>query len=314
MVIRPSRKPTFFHPDCPSSYPLGGAVLQTSTGVCFRFPLDLLSAHSGLFANAAEMSSSPSLSSSSNSGNDQMIPLELVDPDGLHVILSVLHPITPYHTEETKTGRLRAMGSEQIGEGFRAAERLDMPNLAELLLPYFADPFMRFAIASGSLAPPLLQATAVETFPLEFQDMSYKAEQVLAIVNTSCFDRLRRLHLKRRELPRSLLAKLMVDPAAASTASTARSGDHDFTKACRNTECPAYRSVKGRSWSQLRHRAASELWDVLLKTRPNPSRWRELSDWVLKSACRGCPACHRRLSDCFLKVLKDAESRLPVEL
>lgn len=294
------RSITFFHPDYPHDSPIGGTIIQTSTGACFRFPLDLLSV-SEIFANAAELSKHDPTS-------DPVIPLDIICPEGFHVIMSVLQPVGEGYTLSNKTARLRGFSPETLGEGFEAAEILDIHDFAKLLLPYYVNPFFRFAIASGSNDAALLQAMTGDTLHLEFGSMSRSAQRLLEILNTSAFDKLRRLHSKRREAPpKSLLAAMMSNQPMSD-------GSNDFSRLCRKTGCRAMKSVKGRSWAQLRSRGASDVWTALVKMEPIPCQWREMADWILNGSCRGCGTCQARLSDSFGRALDEAERKLPREL
>lgn len=291
---------SLFHPDFPSNSALGGAIIQTSTSVCFRFPLELLSV-SEVFANAAELSQHDGTSG-------PLIPLDIVRPEGFHVILSVLQPVSEHYSLATKTARLRGFSPEVVGEAFETATILEIHDFAQLLLPFFPDPFCRFAIASGSDDEALLQAMASDTLNLEFASMSRSTQWLLEILNTSAFDRLRRLHSKRRQTPpKSLLSRMMSGRPGLDAL-------QGFSKSCRKNGCGAIRSVKGKSWAQLRSRAASHVWEGLVKMGPLPCNWRELADWILEGTCKGCGTCKAKLSDCFGRVLDEAESRLHREL
>ena len=314
LTPREDRSIKFFHPDFPRDSILGGAIIQTSTGLCFRFPLDLLVSVSDLFCDASEVSHSyPQSTSTSGSTYDeslnQVITLDIVRPEGLYVVLSVLHPITDHHTLKEKVDRLRKFKAEDIIEGFYAAEVLEITNLAQLLLPFYKDPFTRFALASGSNDPTLIQEVAIETFESPFSSMSRFAEIILNTLDPSLFVRLRGLHDKRSKLPKTILPTLMSGQVMLDSL-------NDFTKNCRKKdwECAALRSVKGKSWTQLRNRAASDVWNGLVKTSTLPCQWKEVSDWALEGSCKGCQICRKRLSECFGKALEAAVEGLPKEL
>lgn len=314
LVPREDRSVKYFHPDYPRDSILGGAVIQTSTGLCFRFPLDMLASVSDLFNDASEVSHSHShFQSYSESTNDeplnQVITLDILRPEGLHVILSVLHPIMDHHTHEAKVDRLRRISAEDIIEGFQVAEILGIATLAQLLLPFFSDPFTRFALASGSNDLIPIQEMAVRTFESPFSSMSRYAETILNTLDPSLFVRLRGLHDKRSKIPKTILPTLMSGQAMMD-------GMNDFTKSCRKRdwECAAIRSVKGRSWAQLRNRAASDVWNGLVKTSALPCQWKEISDWALEGSCKGCQVCRKRLSECLGKALEAAVDGLPKEV
>lgn len=256
---------------------------------------------SDLFHDASEVSCD------ANSPGEEIITLDIVRPGGLHVILSALRPFTESHTSGDKVDRLRRISADDVVGSFKAAEVLGISTLAQTLIPYYTDPFTRFAIVSGSNDPALIQSIAVETFVHPFASMSRYAETILTALNPSLFVKLRELHAKRQEIPKTLLPTFMSGQALPD-------GLNDFAKTCRKRQCPAMKSVKGKSWTQLRNRAASDVWAGLTKTGSLPCQWRELANWALEGSCKGCEVCRKRLSDCFGQSLEAAVDALPKEL
>lgn len=303
-IPREDRAIKFFHPDFPRDGTLGGAVIQTSTALCFRFPLHLLASISDLFSHASELSQDEN----DNDAQDQVITLDIVRPEGFYVILSTLQPITQSYTPEDKLNRILGISAQDIIEAFNAADILEISPLilAQMLIPFFTDTFTRFALASGSNDPTFIQSMAEETLNTPFGSMSRKSESILTSLNPSLFVRLRGLHAKRRELPKKVLPTLM--------SAQALDGVDDFAKICRRKQCEALKSVKGRSWNQLRNRASSDVWAGLIKMGPMACQWIEVADWALEGSCKGCQVCKKRLSDCFGKALEAAKDGLPREL
>lgn len=308
---------TIFHPDFPSAHPLGGAIIKCGTGVSFRFPLHLLSI-STMFSDAAQISSASIDSSSENRDDDithETIELPNVPPQGFHGLLTALHPIRPYHTLSDKITTLATKTVEDIMEVYYVAQVLDIPfsTLSRLLIPYFPDPFVKFAL-STAISPAygseedrdLIQQMVVGTFNLKFHSMSRFAEILLIELNPHYHVRLRRLLRERQRLPPSLNSALREEPTP--------DGLDDFTKACQKLNCPAIQSVQKKSWSQLRARVASFVWHGLTEERCVLGNRCEVANGILEEACMGCPRCYERLSAAIGKAINDAEAQLPTRV
>jgi hypothetical protein len=178
---------TAFHPDFPSSHPLGGAVIECGSGVLFRFPPELLSI-STPFADADHLSALSQANEDKGSTSEERIILSNVPFQGFHTLLTAIHPITSYHTLSTKTTIMATKTVEMILEAYYTAEVLDIsyPTFSRLLIPCFPDPFVKFAL-STAISPAygsaedrdLIQETVVGTFSLDFHSLSRFAELIM---------------------------------------------------------------------------------------------------------------------------------------
>jgi hypothetical protein len=296
---RTSTKIRIFHPDYPSSYTLGGAIIECQGGISFRFPLALLSA-SAPFATASELSLSPSIGVQ----DEEIIVLDNVSPRGFHLCLTALHPTTSYFTSKDKTLRLNSKTIEEIIEAFDTADFLDIPNLAQLLIPYFDNPFFKFALSTGSNDPRLIQQTAEKTLNHSFDQMQGRAEQLLGALNPSYHPRLRQLHETRNKVPKHLVLALMGSRTCDQSTG--------FAPTCEKIQCPA--SVSAKSWEKLKGRAVNQVYEALRQTPAPPSRRAGIAEKVLQGSCKGCARCKQRLLDSFVKEFKKLEADLPTEV
>lgn len=315
---------TVFHPDFPSSYPLGGAIIECQGGVSFRFPLHLLSI-STPFADAAEIScfasSNSDTGADSDSGcdfntrsePDQTITLSNVPPQGFHILLIALHPLTPYFSLHDKVTKLGSKSVDDLLEGYQVAEILDIPTptFLRLLIPYFNDPFTKFALSTATSSlhgskvdTDLLQEMTLGTLQLPFDSMPRFANWLLLALNPEYHVRLRALHERRQKIPTTLFKSFCGQRTA--------DGVEAFSKKCLKLSCPALRSVKNKCWYQLRMRAASQVWEVLSKGDCRIGDRIGVANKVLEGSCKGCPRCLERMSACIGKCIMDLEAQLPV--
>lgn len=300
---RPSTKLRIFHPDFPTSSPLGGAIIECQGGISFRFPLDLLSA-SAPFATASELSLPLVLTADTDAQSQEVIVLDNVSPRGFHLCLTALHPSTPYFTDEAKTARLNSLSIDAIIEGFNTADFLDMPDLASLLIPHFENPFLQFALSTGSNDPPLIQQMAEKTFSHPFDEMQGRAERLVIAPNPSYHPRLRHLHEKRNRVPKRLVSA-MVDSQTCDQYS-------GFAPSCERKSCPALLSAK--TWQQLRARGASQVYEALQAGHVSPCKRAKVAEVVLQGSCKGCNRCRQRLLNSFVRVFDKLEAELPVDV
>lgn len=307
---------TIFHPNFSSSHPLGGAIIECGSGVSFRFPLDLLSI-STLFADAADISSSLSDTNTSADGSENEVPIVLptVSHQGFHILLTALHPIKPYDTLSNKIATLASKSAEDILEAYHVADVLDIPypTLSRLLIPFFPDPFVKFALSTATSPgygseedQDLIQTTVVGTFNREFDRMSRLAEILLIELNPQNHIRLRNLLRSRKELPTSLYSAFRYDPTP--------DGIDNFYKKCKKLPCPAFASVRNKGWTQMRILAACFVWEALAARGCSPRQRVDVANSVLEQACKGCPKCFERLSACSEKAINDMEAQLPVRV
>jgi hypothetical protein len=305
---------TVFHPDFPSSHPLGGAIIECGSGVSFRFPPELLSI-STPFADAAHLSALSQANEDKGSTSEERIILSNVPFQGFHMLLVAIHPITSYHTISTKTTIMATKTVEMILEGYYTAEVLDIPypTFSRLLIPCFPDPFVKFAL-STAISPAygsaedrdLIQETVVGTFNSDFHSLSRFAELLMIELNPHYHVRLRRLLRARRGIPPSLQSAMRTEPTP--------DGLDDFSKKCINLPCPAIQSVQKKSWTQLRSRASSFVWEALREERVLPGERCKIADGVIEEACMGCPRCFERLSAAIGKAINDMEAQLPTKV
>jgi hypothetical protein len=305
---------TVFHPDFPSSYPLGGAIIECGSGISFRFPPELLSI-STLFADAAHLSALSQANEDKPSISEERIVLFNVPWQGFHILLTALHPITSYHTTSTKITIMATKTVEEILEAYYVAEILDIPysTFSRLLIPCFPDPFVKFALSTAISSAygseedrDLIQATVVGTFDLPFNQMSRFAEILLIELNPHYHVRLRRLLRERGRLPSSLPSALRTEPTP--------DGLDDFTKKCKSLQCPAFESVQKKSWTQLRTRAATLIWEAFKEELGRPGERCRIADGILKETCMGCTRCYERLSAAIGKAINDMEAQLPTKV
>jgi hypothetical protein len=318
------KRVTLFHPDFPSCYPLGGTITECQGGISFRFPLDLLSI-STPFADAAEISCFAGSDSGSDSDSgcdfstrstrDETITLTNVPPQGFHILLTALHPLTPYFSLHDKVSRLGSKSVDDLLEGYQVAEILDIPTptFSRLLIPYFRNPFTKFALSTATSSlygskvdNDLVQSMTMGTLQLPFDSMPRFANWLLLALNPEYHVRLRVLHEERQKMPTTLFKAFCGAPTP--------DGVDAFSKKCLKLGCPASRSVKKGCWMQLRARAASQVWEVLSKNDCLLWERVEIANKVLEGSCKGCPRCLERLSACIAKCIHDLEASLPVNL
>ena len=305
---------TVFHPDFPSSHLLGGAIIECGSGVSFRFPPELLSI-STPFADAANLAALSKANEDRGSTSEERIILHNVPFQGFHMLLIALHPITPYHTISTKISTMATKTVEMILEAYYTAEVLDIPypTFSRLLIPCFPDPFVKFAL-STAISPAygseedrtLIQETVVGTFNLEYNSMSRFADILLIELNPHYHVRLRRLLRARRGITSSLISAMRTEPTP--------DGLDDFSKKCQKMPCPAIGSVQKKSWTQLRARAATFVWEAFKEERGQPGERCKIADGVLEETCMGCPRCFERLSAAIGKAINDMEAQLPTKV
>jgi len=303
-----------FHPGFPSSHPLGGAIIECGSGISFRFPPELLSI-STPFADAAHLSAQSSSNEGQSRTTDERIILPNVPYQGFHILLTALHPLTSYHTVSTKITTMATKTVEDILEAYYTAEVLDIPypTFSRLLIPCFPDPFVKFAL-STAISPAygseedqdLIQSTVVGTFSLRFKTLSRFAELLMIELNPHYHVRLRRLLRARQAIPNSLKSAMRDEPTP--------DGLDDFSKKCKKLPCPAIGSVQKKSWTQLRRRAASFIWEAFNVDRGRPGERCKIADGAISKACMGCPRCGERLSAAVGKAINDMEAQLPTKV
>jgi hypothetical protein len=232
-----------------------------------------------------------------------VIDLSNVSPQGFNICLTVLHPPTPFFTTDDKIARLNDKPVEEIIEAFATADFLDIPDFAERLIPYFCNPFYRFALATGSKNEDLIHQMAEATFKHSFDGMQGRAEQLVIALNPSFHPRLRQLHEIRSKIPKSLIVALFESRTCDRS--------EGFAPTCDKMPCPA---KSGRSWEQLKRGAANQVYDELRKGPTRPCERAEIAEMVLQGSCKGCARCKQRLLDSFTKEFKRLEADLPVRL
>jgi hypothetical protein len=158
------------------------------------------------------------------------------------------------------------------------------------------DPFVKFALSTGSDDDALKQEMAEMTFGHRFNQIPLFAEYLMMELDNTYFTRLQKLHQTRNAIPRSLLPALMQKD---------RKDEEGFTRKCIKLNCPAMMSVKGRCWQGLRNRAVAQVWEHMLHIRPPPEERCAMSDHILEEVCRGCPRCKERLSVSFSRAIKN---------